>query len=166
LHWFERGYAEHDEYLALLRVDPRLDTLRADPRFISLLHRIGLANPTNRQTLGVASGGRPGLPSYQTVLMLSEIVLSTDGALSYTRGAITSSISISSKITPISVLVLFSIVASLRWDVESCQAFLICGVGYLKAPSDADEQTSARVAGWLLVRAVYPRSAERECLSS
>jgi tetratricopeptide (TPR) repeat protein len=47
----ERGFAVHDEDLALLKVDPRLDTLRCDARFGSLLDRVGLANTTNRQTL-------------------------------------------------------------------------------------------------------------------
>jgi DNA-binding winged helix-turn-helix (wHTH) protein/tetratricopeptide (TPR) repeat protein len=42
--WLESAYAEHDEDLFLLKVDPRLDNLRTDPRFKSLLQRIGLAS--------------------------------------------------------------------------------------------------------------------------
>lgn len=42
--WLELGYTEHDEGLALLKVDPRLDSLRADARFKSLLERVGLAD--------------------------------------------------------------------------------------------------------------------------
>lgn len=57
--WLERGYAEHDDDMGLLKVDPRLDSLRDDPRFESLLQRVALANTTNRQTLEAASGGRP-----------------------------------------------------------------------------------------------------------
>ena len=38
----ESAYAEHDEDLFLIRVDPRLDCLRADPRFFALLSRLGL----------------------------------------------------------------------------------------------------------------------------
>jgi hypothetical protein len=49
--WLERGFVERDEDLALLKVDPRVDGLRSDPRFEVLLGRIGLTNTTNRQTL-------------------------------------------------------------------------------------------------------------------
>lgn len=40
--WLERAYAEHDGDLCILKVDPRLDSLRADPRFASLVKRVGL----------------------------------------------------------------------------------------------------------------------------
>ena len=40
--WLERAYLERDEDLGLLKVDPRLDSLRADVRFASLLQRVGL----------------------------------------------------------------------------------------------------------------------------
>lgn len=42
--WLEQAYTERDEDLCLLKVDPRLDSLRADPRFLSLLERVGLAD--------------------------------------------------------------------------------------------------------------------------
>lgn len=42
--WLESAYADRDEDLVILKVDPRLDSLRADPRFMSLLERVGLAN--------------------------------------------------------------------------------------------------------------------------
>ncbi len=40
--WLERAYAEHDAYLVRLKVDPAMDTLRSDPRFGDLLHRMKL----------------------------------------------------------------------------------------------------------------------------
>jgi TolB-like protein/Flp pilus assembly protein TadD len=46
--WLERAYEERDEDLALLKVDPRFDGLRADPRFKSLMERVGLANVHRR----------------------------------------------------------------------------------------------------------------------
>lgn len=41
--WLERGYERRSAGLLLLSVDPRLDRLRGDPRFDSLLERMGLA---------------------------------------------------------------------------------------------------------------------------
>jgi pentatricopeptide repeat protein len=40
--WLDQAYAEHDPYLTLLNVDPIYDNLRADPRFTTLLGKIGL----------------------------------------------------------------------------------------------------------------------------
>jgi DNA-binding winged helix-turn-helix (wHTH) protein/tetratricopeptide (TPR) repeat protein len=42
--WLERGFKQRDEGLTLLKVDPCLDNLRTDPRFLSLLQRVGLAD--------------------------------------------------------------------------------------------------------------------------
>jgi hypothetical protein len=39
----EQAYAERDPYLTLLNADPVYDRLRADPRFIALGQKIGLA---------------------------------------------------------------------------------------------------------------------------
>jgi tetratricopeptide (TPR) repeat protein len=40
LTWLERGYAERTHWMALLKVDPRLDPLRGDPRFAAVLARM------------------------------------------------------------------------------------------------------------------------------
>jgi Flp pilus assembly protein TadD len=40
--WLQKAYRERSWYLVLLRVDPRLDNLRPDPRFQDLLRGIGL----------------------------------------------------------------------------------------------------------------------------
>jgi tetratricopeptide (TPR) repeat protein len=42
--WLERAYAEHDSQLQHLKVDPRCDSLRSDPRFADLLRRMRLAS--------------------------------------------------------------------------------------------------------------------------
>jgi tetratricopeptide (TPR) repeat protein len=44
LRWLETAYAEHDADLCLLKVDPRLDSLRNDYRFEQLLELVGFAN--------------------------------------------------------------------------------------------------------------------------
>jgi hypothetical protein len=38
----QRAYDQHDTKLIRVNVEPRFDSLRADPRFSDLLHRIGL----------------------------------------------------------------------------------------------------------------------------
>jgi len=41
--WLERSYEIHDKGLTYLKIDPCVDPLRSDPRFQTLLHRVGLA---------------------------------------------------------------------------------------------------------------------------
>jgi len=41
--WLEKAFTERDEDLCLLKVDPRLESLRGDQRYRSLLSRIGVA---------------------------------------------------------------------------------------------------------------------------
>jgi hypothetical protein len=40
--WLGRAYAERAPWIAYMRVDPRLDPLRSDPRFASLLKQARL----------------------------------------------------------------------------------------------------------------------------
>ena len=46
--WLEKAWEERSNWLIYLRVDPLLDGLRSDPRFPTLLHRVGL--PGLRET--------------------------------------------------------------------------------------------------------------------
>lgn len=40
--WLEKAYEVHDPALANLKVDPGFDILRGDPRYLDLLHKVGL----------------------------------------------------------------------------------------------------------------------------
>ncbi|HSO74093.1 MAG TPA: protein kinase [Blastocatellia bacterium] len=40
--WLEKAYEERYGYLAYLNIEPLFDSLRTDPRFIDLVHRVGL----------------------------------------------------------------------------------------------------------------------------
>jgi pentatricopeptide repeat protein len=40
--WLERGYKEQSMILQFLKVHPFFDPLRSDPRFVDLVHRVGL----------------------------------------------------------------------------------------------------------------------------
>jgi tetratricopeptide (TPR) repeat protein len=42
LHWLEQAYEDHSQQLLWIKVDPRLDSLRVEPRFRELLHRMHL----------------------------------------------------------------------------------------------------------------------------
>jgi eukaryotic-like serine/threonine-protein kinase len=42
LGWLEQAYEKKDDFVTLMNVDPLLDTLRSDPRFITLLQRLNL----------------------------------------------------------------------------------------------------------------------------
>jgi TolB-like protein/Tfp pilus assembly protein PilF len=43
LLWLEKGCQEHSTWMVWLKVDPRLDVLRSDPRFQVILRRVGLS---------------------------------------------------------------------------------------------------------------------------
>jgi TolB-like protein/DNA-binding winged helix-turn-helix (wHTH) protein/tetratricopeptide (TPR) repeat protein len=45
LAWLERAYEEQSNMLQLIKVHPYLDPLRSDPRFVDLVHRVGLDQP-------------------------------------------------------------------------------------------------------------------------
>jgi serine/threonine-protein kinase len=40
--WLEKAYEERNQWMTWLKVEPRLDVLRSDPRFIDLVQRVGL----------------------------------------------------------------------------------------------------------------------------
>ena len=42
--WFETAYEERSALMAFLKVDPGLNTIRADARFADLLRRVDLAD--------------------------------------------------------------------------------------------------------------------------
>jgi TolB-like protein/Flp pilus assembly protein TadD len=42
--WLEKAYAARSEYMVWLKVDPRLNGLRSDPRFADLMRRVGLTD--------------------------------------------------------------------------------------------------------------------------
>jgi tetratricopeptide (TPR) repeat protein len=41
IRWLQKGYQERSQCMADMKTDPRLDTLRADPRFQELLRKLG-----------------------------------------------------------------------------------------------------------------------------
>ena len=43
-HWLEKAFAERESQMAFLNITRRMDPLRSDPRFASLLRRMGLAS--------------------------------------------------------------------------------------------------------------------------
>jgi len=42
LAWLDKAYAERSDYMAYLRLEPMLDSLRSDQRFVALVERVGL----------------------------------------------------------------------------------------------------------------------------
>lgn len=42
LDWLEKSYQHHDYWLLFINVDPEMDPIRSDPRFQTLIHRLGV----------------------------------------------------------------------------------------------------------------------------
>jgi tetratricopeptide (TPR) repeat protein len=42
LIWLDRAYQQHSSMMAWLKVDPRFDSIRSEPRFQELMRRVGL----------------------------------------------------------------------------------------------------------------------------
>jgi hypothetical protein len=40
--WLNRGYQDRSEHMLYLGIEPLVDPLRSDPRFVSLLKKVGL----------------------------------------------------------------------------------------------------------------------------
>jgi hypothetical protein len=43
LAWLERAYQQRVHNMIFLKVEPELDGLRSDPRFVDLMRRVGLS---------------------------------------------------------------------------------------------------------------------------
>jgi|SRR5215472_16923273 len=44
IRWLDNAYQGRSECMILLKADPRLDAVRSDPRYQTLLHRVGLGD--------------------------------------------------------------------------------------------------------------------------
>jgi hypothetical protein len=44
MNWLEKAYADHSNGLVFLKVEPELDPLRTNPRFIALQDRLNFPN--------------------------------------------------------------------------------------------------------------------------
>ena len=45
--WLQRAYEEHSVLMIFLNVEPKLDAIRSDPRFLDIERRMGLQNSTD-----------------------------------------------------------------------------------------------------------------------
>jgi len=44
LQWLEKAYEQRSGSIRYLKMEPRLDNIRSDPRFVDLMRRVGLAS--------------------------------------------------------------------------------------------------------------------------
>jgi hypothetical protein len=44
MKWVERQTADHSEWATLLAIDPWLDPIRGDPKFVAVQRRVGLGD--------------------------------------------------------------------------------------------------------------------------
>jgi predicted ATPase/TolB-like protein/Tfp pilus assembly protein PilF len=56
--WFDRACAERSNWLTSLKVEPGVDSIRPDPRFVALLEAVGLIEPA-----GTVTGNLPAPPT-------------------------------------------------------------------------------------------------------
>ncbi len=53
--WLEKAFADRSDWLVWIGVEPAFDDLRSDPRFINLLHRIGLSSAQTQPVLDLSA---------------------------------------------------------------------------------------------------------------
>jgi tetratricopeptide (TPR) repeat protein len=58
LAWFERALEERSNYMIYLTVEPTLDPMRADPRYLELLRRVGLNAASDGTSPALRGPGR------------------------------------------------------------------------------------------------------------
>ncbi|MDQ3742959.1 MAG: tetratricopeptide repeat protein [Acidobacteriota bacterium] len=52
--WLDRAYKDRSDSLVWLQIDPRLDSIRSDPRLIDLTERVGLRSETQKGTANLS----------------------------------------------------------------------------------------------------------------
>lgn len=52
--WLDRAYEDRSDSLVWLKIDPRLDSIRSDPRLIDLTERVGLRSETQKGTANLS----------------------------------------------------------------------------------------------------------------
>ncbi len=56
--WLERAYEERSSWIVWVKVEPRFDSVRSDPRFVSLLRRMRLEGEERPETSRASAGRR------------------------------------------------------------------------------------------------------------